>query len=60
MSGPTLTIDVRRVAFRFYTYRLQYGSTITVGWSTKSGARNAIAEFCNENSAKPGARKVLV
>lgn len=45
-------IDVRRVAFRFYTWRLQCGEEATCGFGTKVHARAAARRFLLDNSGE--------
>ena len=45
MIDSDLNIDIRRVAFRFYTWRLQFGTNIKIGTGTKLGAKSAAREF---------------
>lgn len=53
-------IDIRRVALRFYTWRLQYGDNIVIGYGPKASAREAAQRFIRKHGGTPLPDKVLV
>jgi hypothetical protein len=50
VSAPQ--IDVRRVAFRFYTWRFEWDGKATIGFGAKSHARAAARRFLMDNGGE--------